>query len=158
MSILTGSYHHVLYAWNISNQISANSALVNMMLEILLIKYQQILRWSIWCEIWTNKSYWLAKLSTVSWKSHQWWAHTHAWDQPTASCSQMTRTFRIFGTGYVDKVVLSDRRQCLCGADFAAYQKDYPVTLADEQALANKYPLSKKILGKLRDLWWMQII
>jgi len=32
----------------------------------------------------------LAELSTVSWKSHQWRAHAHVWNQPTNLHQQVT--------------------------------------------------------------------
>jgi len=42
----------------------------------------------------------IAKLSTVSWKIHQWWAHAHAWNQPTVCVDswQMTWVFRVQDT------------------------------------------------------------
>jgi len=30
----------------------------------------------------------ICKLSTISWNSHQWWAHAHVWNQPMVSVNR----------------------------------------------------------------------
>ena len=75
--------------------------------------------------LWTNKFNRLAKSSTVGWKSHLWWAHAYAWNQPTVLVGgwQITWMFRISGPDSVDRV---ERRQPSAFANTVPMQTNNP--------------------------------